>query len=273
MEKTEISPFEYVDYKKFLKAILAAKGATKTKLMTLAKSASIEPTYLSRILRGKGNLSADQLFLLLTNLNLRHSKIDYVLLLLELSRCNVEKRQKLLRARIEAIRREQNKLESSKSEIITSVSNEMEEYYENILPAIVHMASTIPSLIDDSDTLAQKLSISKFQLMNVLEKLKKLGFIAFKDGKTIATQKNVHLDKHSKIFRNYISMTRNYASHKQMLSSDAQDVFYVLTFAANEDTRASIRERFKKFYSEVFDEIQDAKEKEVYQMSFDLFRI
>ncbi len=93
------------DYRKVLRKTVESRKQLDRSInfQALASAMRIQKAYLSSCLMGRADLSLDQMYLACTYLGFDKSQRDYLMLLLELSRCGLEERREELEAQIKAV--------------------------------------------------------------------------------------------------------------------------------------------------------------------------
>ena len=107
-----MSIFEYLDYRLGLRAVLEKRkkdtpGFTQTRL---ADQSGIKNTYLTNVLKGRGNFSSDQIFALAKNLKLGRLETQFLFVLRELDQTLMPERRLLLQSELQALRQKAEKI-------------------------------------------------------------------------------------------------------------------------------------------------------------------
>jgi len=141
-----VNIYKSLDYRKSLELRLAEKrkwerGYTYSKM---AEVIGVQQPYLSKVMDGHANFNSDQLFLACEFLQFNPSETEFLLLLLEHSKCIVKKRCKLLLEQIEAIRAKHlDTREFVQGSNIAVQAEGASIYYLDPMIQIVHVALTI----------------------------------------------------------------------------------------------------------------------------------
>src|SRR5690349_8293882 len=134
--------FEHRDYVSCLRGAIAARKAASPSftLARIAASTKIQRTYLSHVFAGRAHLSRDQLFRIADLLALSEEESDYLLLLLDLERCEVPRRKERLQREADAWRRKYSISEQAIARKGRAVSEAHSlVYYSDPLCSMVHM--------------------------------------------------------------------------------------------------------------------------------------
>jgi uncharacterized protein (TIGR02147 family) len=184
--------YSFKNYRALLKAIVNEKKRSDShwSFHKLAQIAGIQRSYMSKVLSGTAELSADQLFLIADELKWTQEQTDYVYLLLEYSKCAVTKRRELLLQKITLIQADKaNTSLVSKSHSKESLEDTI-AYYANPWTAIVHRALLIPRYAANYKLLGVDLRLDVTRVNSIIDQLLKLQFIEWNDKKILVLQPN-----------------------------------------------------------------------------------
>lgn len=265
--------YRYDDYRKFLReAVDERKESGSLNFSRLADAISVQRSYLSNVLNGRGNLNSDQLFLLGEQLYLSRDQSDFLLLLLEIERCQIPARKALLEKQKEAIRKKHHRTEQAlnRAKIVTPDEG-FAEYYSNPVCPILHMALTIGRF--DPFQLKDTLNVSKEAVVHALGVLERLGLVKFEKGRYHVTSQKLHLSENSSMARLYATTFRLKAIEYQQKRDNKADYFFTSSFSATPRIREEAQEKLVALIKWLSDEVEDCKPENIYHINFDLFRI
>lgn len=270
--------FRYKDYREAISALLANyKEAGKDVSSTgLADAIQVQKTYVSRVLKGNAHFNSDQLFGACQYLELTDSEWEYLFLLLEYDRSVHQARRKILLGQIHEKQNEKKDVRKHYEAKFVEKGQEepyFEYYLDPYLP-LIHMFLTLPQYRQSPAMIGEKLSLPKAEMQLALAKLEKMNII--KKGKIAGAYEllvqHLFLPKDSPLYVPCELLSRQMtAQHLRKLPPDKR-VLVSLSFSADEKTRAIIHEEFLKFLRTADALIKDAREENIYHLSFDLFQ-
>ncbi|MGE0171490.1 MAG: hypothetical protein AB7T49_01845 [Oligoflexales bacterium] len=269
-----MSIYAKTDYRKILEVLLAdrKKVDKKASLQQMADQTKIAKSYLSRVFKEKANLSSDQLFLVCDYLDLSTSQADYIQLLLELERCALDRRKKVLKQKIRQIQNQN--LQTDKNipiDVVTPEQSLLQEYFVDPLNQVLHMCLSIPKYQWTPKLLSTELGIPYEIFMHYISRLVRFGLIEW-DGERIIVKKfDMHLPAESPAYTSWRDRLRLLAlGHFHKLSKD--DLYsFSATFTATEEARMQIKSNFLAFLNTTRDLVLNAEKEKTFQIHFDLF--
>jgi uncharacterized protein (TIGR02147 family) len=266
--------YEHLDYRKYLYSELKRRkdeglGFTQDQL---AQASGLRNTYLTNVLKGRGNFNSDQIYALAANLKLSQKETDYLFLLKELDQTTSTTRKQTLKLQIEAIREESKKTENYISAKVRQAEHDLiMRYYSDPMIKVVHIMLQIPRYAQNHLNIGEDLNIQKNYLRKILATLVELDIIKLKEKTVEVLQKNFHLSKESPmLLPHQILMRQKSGQRLQEVSSDRRYSFSV-TFSATEETRQFIHQKYLEFLKEIESSVKESKSENAYQINFDLF--
>lgn len=272
-----MSIYRHTDYRKIILMLTEErkKFDPKFNFTTLAESANIEKTYLSKVLKGDRELNSDQMYQVAVAFNLKAEETDYLLLLLEYVRTSVNSRRAQLFKKISAIqlqnRHISKHLKSTMIETPTTADSMSEYYFEPYVP-IIHMVLSLRKYSKNIPSIATDLGISEYEFERCCNVLIKLKMIAKKsDGSVEVLKDSIHLPPNHPMFKMHHISARHINTHQLFRVDPSERVNFNMTFTANENTRRHIHELFLTFLRSAETAIEASPEDNVFQMGFELF--
>lgn len=267
--------FSYLDYRKALsdrqKELKKTRPTTTLEAMSL--HCRVQKPYLSKVFNHSGNLNSDQLYLACEFLKLNPNEQKYIEILHQIDMCTVPKRKdQLLSLAHDIQKQELNSDQHIRVNLVPKVHLNMAQYYANPQLQLVHMFLTVERFRLNPKVIAQNLSISEMALDELIDELESLQIVSRNGGLLKVLQDNLHLPSNSKLLRTYRNMSKLQAIAK-IDSLDASNTYnFNVVFSCDEAARGKIQKRFLEFLNEAQKISQSAKEEDVFQMSFDLFK-
>lgn len=272
-----INIFRYSDFRQILKQLVAQKKKTSGdfNFSMLATALGVQKTYLSKVMSGSGQLSADQIYTLAENFSLTKEEHDYLILLIECERTGLAKRRQFLERRVSAIQAEhRNTKKNLKAKFSEEkIADARAEYYLDPFMTIAHLFLTLPSYAGDSKKVAQRLKFSDFYAKKIFSALERIGIIEKLNTPDCyrVVEDHLHLSSESLLSTPYHALFRM-ASLQQLMKIAPEERFaFSVTFSADDGTKKMVHEAFLNFLREIEPAVKAAPIESVYQLNFDLF--
>lgn len=248
------------------------KAGRKTRFGELAAAAGMQPAYFSNVLKKRGDFSADQLYLILTALQVSEEEREFGLLLLEYERASVPARKAELKSRLDEIRGENLKTEKAISAEVTDATTPASSlYYLDPYHQLVHIALGIPRYARDPGHLHSVLGLPHERIITILATLAAQGYIEQTQRGWRSKRQALHLPESSPICRPHQTAVRQLSLSHLMMEKGPGDKRVSVTFSADPATRQRIEELFLRFLKACEKQVGAAEPRELYQLNFDLF--
>lgn len=269
--------YEYDCYRTYIREWVEEKKQLgfKVTFQGLAEKIGVQKAYLSRVLKKDADLSSDQAYLLTKELALSPPESKYFLLLLEYSRTSLMKRKKSLKAEIKDAQERyfytDNHLDKESLKLIKEESLELRKsYHLNPYNQLVHVALTIDRFKENPEKLRESLNISQNEFNQVIEYLKRCGFILFKDGRFFVLDSALHLSRDSKNFWPWFQQMINLAHSRSRSLNTQENLNFSVTFSGNQETFSSFRSDMLKLLEKFQKKVEKAPSEDLYQLTFEL---
>lgn len=269
--------FAQTDYRTILKAMVAERKGYEPDFgfHKLADAARVQKPYLSKVIGGNANLNSDQLFAICRILKLGADEMEYMQLLLELERSGLEERRKELRVKIDSIaeaKRDSTAYLAAKAVLAdTSSVALLTDYYLDPLVQIIHVALSVERFSLNPLLLGKEFHLDGPQIHAIILSLERMGLVIRENGRLLPRETNLHLPKNSPVFRAWRNQLKLLSVQRLNQLPEAKAYSFSVVFSASENTRKEIHSRFLEFLKSCESLVGEAKSKNVYQMSFDLF--
>jgi uncharacterized protein (TIGR02147 family) len=262
--------FEHDHYRTFLRMqIQRAPRAGHGYRQLMATSAGIQPTYLSQVLKGDRNLSADQAVLVAEFLNLSKDEAEFFLLLVQRARAATPKSvqffDRLLDERRDAFSRVKERMK---------ISGELSEedkavYYSDVAYGAVHMAVTIPEFRSIS-ALAQRLNLSQERTREVAEFLISKGLVERAAGELQPGRTQLFVDRSSP---HVVAHHRNWRlkALEKPGARNPNDYHVSFGFSVSEKDAKLLRQKLAKVIEEMSEQIKASPEEKLMGFCLDFF--
>ncbi len=269
-----MSIFNKIDYRENLKTLVENRKKLDSSVtyQRMAEHMRIQKAYLSQVIKGIRDLSQDQLYMAMDYLDLKEHEREFLRLSLEYERSGLMLRKRELKIDLTKLQKKYSKTSAyiEVEEMDTNTSG-IDAYYLDPWNAVVQICLWIPSLNQDPREIAHALNLPVSKVQSVFVTLEKVGVIEVEKGKVKLTKNKMHIPKDSPLFQLWRSSLNSIAQNRLQVISEDQKYSFQVVFSADENAQKEINEEFLKFLKKVEKTVKDAKNKEVYQMSFDLF--
>jgi uncharacterized protein (TIGR02147 family) len=269
--------FRHSDFREILNELVRAQKEKTPdfNFSKLSRVIGVQKTFLSKVMSGGSQLSADQVYLLADFFELTKEEHDYFMLLIECERTGLAKRRQALEKKIGALqaahRNTKQSLKAKSSD--ESISDSRAEYYLDPFMTIAHLFLTLPAYAGDAKKVAQKLRLTDAHASKIFLGLERMGLIQrlSKDGFYRVIEDHIHLTSDSLLITPYHALFRMASLQELMRAAPDERFAFSVTFSADEKTKKLVHEAFLKFLREIEPAVKAAPSEEVYQLNFDLF--
>jgi uncharacterized protein (TIGR02147 family) len=271
MEKA-LNIFEFQDYRTFLKAWLEDAKKRKTSNLTrLAEVMSLHPTYLSHVLNGTKDLSAEQAFTVTEHLSLSKLEREYFFILLQIERAGTAKLKEYLLEKKKDLLKQKDQLSQRFKGHKELSDTERAIYYSNWTYAALAVATDIQG----GQTLAElteKFNLERRLIQEVLNFLVSLGIVVEKNGKFSLGQTHVHVPNESPfVVKHHINW--RIKSMQRMEIRKPEELFLTSPMSISQKDFAAIREKLNKAIQEIIEVAKDSKSESVFCLNLDFFKV
>ena len=268
--------YDYTDYKSYLTAWVNNQKALGLKVtyQEIAKSISVQKTYLSKVLSADAELSVDQSYLLAQYLRLDEGETDYLSILVDCSRTGIVNRKKSLKKKIDVIRSHYLKVSTH----LKDKKNPLEEekaasayasYYLDPWHQVIHMALMIERFQQKPLQLAKLLNMPEASFKKRLGLLEKLGIISL--GKKIEIlEDSLHIDRGSDYFWSWRQQILSSCFERSRLNDSEKDLNFSVVFTGDAKAFETIKVKLLDLLESCQEDVSKAPSKELYQLNIDL---
>jgi uncharacterized protein (TIGR02147 family) len=269
-----MTTYDYIDYRKYLKAAVLAKKASSPSInfSRIAEEVGVQRSYLSQVFGFKCHLNSDQLYVIAKKLGLGEKEIEYLLILLDVEKSQVSaRREKLIHLR-DSLRNAHFKSENYLDRKTLKIDNGIySQYYTDPYCSLVHMYLLIPNFRNHPSSITEELGLSQEKLDEILQVLLRLKLIEMAKGKVKVLVETLHLVEDSFLSKTNATMFRLKAIENQMRGNVESDYFFTASISADAETKNAIKRKFLEFLKEVSKLVDSAPAKKVFHLNFDLF--
>jgi uncharacterized protein (TIGR02147 family) len=265
-----VSVFEFEDYRKFLRAYLETlpKGG-HGQLRQIARKINIHTTYISQVLSGLKNFSADQAIELSEYLKLTALETKYFLLLVDLERAGSFKLKDFIRSQLFQVREDSQKLTTrlNKEKILSEKAQST--FYSQWLYSAVRIASSLPEFQHRRE-LAKYFHLDHNELEKIIDFLVKNDLCEQQGEKVIMGPQRTHLPDDSPfISKHHINWRlrafENYNRKKK------EDLSFTGPLSIAKKDAIVIREKLAALIQELSETVKNSEAEALYCLNLDWF--
>jgi hypothetical protein len=158
-----------------------------------------------------------------------------------------------------------------KAETLSVTTSDMSEYYLNSFMQIIHIFLTVEKYARDIDLISKRLGLSHQRITEILKKLELLQIIQFRKDRYFSIKDNIHLPPESPLYSSYRTMMRLRALEQTQKLKAGETYNFSVIFSTTPEAKEKIHKNFLDFLTATQKLVSGSKEREVYQMNFDLF--
>lgn len=270
--------FEAIDYRVSLKILIDDLKENDADFDGLSykhieEETLIKSSYLSAVFNEKKHFNSDQLYSLGEFLKLDDERIDFLLLLHELSRTEIKSRKDKILEKLKKIRSQKIKAIQIEDIVVKDSDEDLAQYYLSPETMICHMYFGIPKYARNIQLVKEKLSLDEFKFKEALEILMKLNMIQMiSDNHVRVLKKIVYLSRNSKLFEASDKLMNIYSfGHSQKVSEDRKTSI-ISTFATNEESYLLVENEVNNCFKRIAKIVDnDQVSDEIYQINISLF--
>lgn len=274
LETTDMNVFGFESYVKLIEAAVEFRKRTEPDFtfQRLAEVASLQKSYLSKVLHGRAHLNSDQLYSIAAHFGWSTEEQAFAGLLLEHARTGLARRRSRLAEQITEIQR--TKMDSSrhlKSSAPAISADAVMELYLTPWLQLLHVALAIPRLRGSIEKLGESFGLQHAEVKKAVARLVSIGMAEWSEKKLVQKNPHLHLPKDSPYYHAWRNQLRMLCLQRLHAHSKESDYSFSVTFSADAPTRQWLQQEFLELLGRAETRVKNAADQEVYQMNFDLF--
>ncbi len=263
--------FKHKTYKEYFKSYLN-EYHHKGIVSSVAKACGCDRTYLSQVLTGKSELTADHVINFSQNMNLNEIESEFLLTLLLHDRSASSSVRKSLKAKIDRLRDDSEQLSKKikKNFKIKSLDDEIRNvYYSNWLYPAVHILTSIPEF-QTIDKIANKLQCSPSIIQGILVYLVDTNLIKKEKENYIHSDEDIYLS---------IDSPQNFPHHlnwrvKAVERTMArEDIHYTCLYSVSKNEVESLRDQIVQLIETQRKQARSSGTEEICVFCCDFFKL
>lgn len=264
--------FDYREYRPYILAALAVERTRRKGAQArLAEELGCQSAYLSMVLKGRGDLSAEQAAATCDFFHLADQERHYFMLLVQRERAGTNPLRRYFDAQIDALRGERTVLARRLAGTTTLAPEHQTTFYSSWFYTAIHMALTVPSL-QSREALQAYLGLPPDVLSRALEFLVSAG-LATREGQSyVVGPTRLHLDQASP-FALAVHAQMRVRTLAALALPKPDDFHYSSTISATARDLPRLKEIMTRAIEEMRVVIRASPEEGVFCYSMDLFTL
>ncbi|MFN8792431.1 MAG: DUF4423 domain-containing protein [Bdellovibrionales bacterium] len=262
--------YQFKTYFEYLRARLNGKAARGFKAR-LASAISVQPAYISLVLKEKAHLSLEQAEATNSFFNHDSQESHYFLLLVQRERSGTKNLRQYFQRQLDEILKTRLLVKERLSMKNQIREEDQDWYYSSWIPAALHMAITIPRL-NQPKNLARALHLPLNQVIADLERLEQMGLIRKTGLHYQPSVGQIHLGRSSTHLLKHHTNWRLQAL-QNLPFEDNTELHYSAVVTLSEDDILRVKDRLLDAIKSCVDIIKDSKEEKLYGLSLDFFNV
>lgn len=268
---SELSIFEFSEYKAYLIHRLGFKGQRKGEKSALARWLRCQPTFISQVVNGHHHLSLEQGQRATTYFALTQEESQFFMLLLLKDRAGSQELKAHFQDQIQSQLNKRMVLVERLGKSASLSDQDKAQYYSSWLYAAVHVALTIPHL-RTKPAIAKHLGIGEVKVSEVLEFLTSIGLSELREGEYFPILKFILLGK-----GNY-NLTKHHSNWRQraiesLEHETLEDLHYSGVFSMSKKDAAKIKDLILEWIKKNLSIVEESKEEDLRAICVDFFSV
>lgn len=263
------------NYKKIMSAFLLhrKKANSRFTFEAMAKACGVQKTYLSKVLKHKGNLNPDQIYSACEYLRFNPLERDYVTALYQLATSEHPKRKEEIAHRVSELRKKALKTEEVLGLKTASPTKDiLAEYYADPFYSLIHMFLSIDRFRKNTTLLGPALGLNPSKINHYIERLESMGIIVQENSGWQLLHPTLHLPEGSPFLKAHRNLLRLKAMEKIEKLENPDFYSFTVVFSTNHTVQKEIHRRFLQFLEQIRTLVEKGKEQDVYQLNFDFLK-
>lgn len=261
--------WNFTEYRAYLKEKLGAEGSRTGLRKQLAEAIGVHTTFVSQVLKEKGDFSLEQGEAINTFLSHTLDEGEYFLLLLMKDRAGTRELKKRFLDKIEGQRQERLNIKK-RLEVQHEISAaERERFYSNAYYGAIHVLTSIPEF-RRVEKIAEALKLPREQVQDMADFLLKLGILAEKNGELISGPQHMHLGNDSATILKHHTNWRLHTL-QNLRFVQPQNLHYSACLSLSQEDAFRIKEMLLNDLKSYLKVVEKSPEETAYIYSFDFY--
>lgn len=261
------------NYKQFINQTLENPLYGRGAKTRLAKYLNVQSSFISLVLSGPQDFSADHAIKIAEFLKLDSSEKEMFMTLLQRDRAGTSALRHYYQQQLDRLQEAQAepKIEVKGAGEIVAQEQDLAQYYGSWIHTAIHMAihhqkfRTVATLVEET-------KLKESQVRESIDLLTKLGFARFDRDRVVPADRRFHLGQRSLALRSHHINWRNQAV-RSLDDVQPEALHYSLVMNIDEDTARKMREILREAIHKVDGQLDRARIQNVYSLCMDLFQV
>jgi hypothetical protein len=182
-------------YQEFMSSTLVDADGKRIRgaVSEMANHIKCHSTFISQVIKGKADLSVDQIYLLASFCDLSESEVEYLINLYQMNRAGSHTTKKYFETRLKTLQdKSLNIKERLKREFVLAEEFHA-QYLSSWLPQALHLFCQLPRQRDTA-SIAQYFRLPAADVLQTLQRLKEWGLIEEMNGEYLSIVSNLHFE-------------------------------------------------------------------------------
>ena len=263
--------YEFLDYKKALRADIKNTAPERGYQARLARAAGCQSSFLSQVLNSHVHLTLDHAIGISNFWKLSQDSEDYFLHLVEHARAATPALRSYLQRKLDDLRKTQEDISQRMQQEELNNKTLSTLYYSAWYLLAIHVAINIPSL-QSEEALAERLRLPEDLIQESLKKLAQMGLIQRQGKNWVSTKRHLHLPRNSTLIDVHHSHWRLRAIENAQMKN-LEDMHYSTVMALSRDDFRKIKTLLISLVEKSKEILAPSKEEELVCLNLDCFKI
>jgi uncharacterized protein (TIGR02147 family) len=261
--------YKYKDYRQLLKYRIQLEGRGAHGRM--AEAAKCQSSYLSQVLAGTSQLTAEQAYAVASTWGLDEDGLEYVTGLVHLDRASTSHYRMYWDKKLKNISRRKEQLSERLTTQRKLTGEEQAKYYATWFYPAIHTLAAIPKF-QTITTLAARLNIARDIVARAAGDLHAMGLVTF-EGESIKTIAHDVHSRSSGLIVSHHNVWRNIANQRLQDRAEGSNYHYTALYGLSEKDVSQLKELVTNFIRETRHLVAPSKEETAVCLAVDLFEI
>lgn len=263
--------YNFENYKNILKHVMhenQGRGYQKK----LSEAAGCKSSYLSKVINSYYNLTPEHALNLCHFWGFDDLEVEYFLTLVDMERAGSSKLESHLKIKLNQIKQKKDDLANTGKRELLESSEILSSYYSSWIYSAIHILLSV-NVYRSPDSLSKKLNLPKKQVVNILNELKRFGFVNNKNNIWSYTKGSVHVHKDSP----YVSLHHQNWRQRAVLSSSNKTqqnkLHFTSVMSLGLKDFENLKDDLNDFIKMKLKETETSPEEEVACLNLDFFMV
>ncbi len=271
MNMKEKNIFQFDSYKLYLKEFFKQESAGHGFKTRFAQAVQCQNSFVSQVLTGKAELSAEQAFRASKFLNHSQDESDFFQLLVQLHRATDKLFKAHLQSKIDGIREARSQIKNRVAATLEIPIQAQAQYYSSWMYIAVHMAASLAPSKTPAE-ISRYLSLPLAQVLETIEFLISIDLVKLENGVVRMGPAHLHLPNDSVLIRTHHLNWRSKAQQSLDLKSQ-KNLHYSVVYSISKADAATLKNKILDLIQENLKVVAPSKEEILIANTIDFFEV